>query len=95
MKKSHLFGAVFAGIIISVLVGTPVFSSTVFPGELQPYIDAGIIHPTLVQQTPTFNAYTYSDPSGVDKYLFEYKLGAASSESMSLPFPSMVMTFQP
>ena len=80
MKKFHLLSAVCACIITTV-ISTPVLSASVFPSEIQSCVTSTVCtNPTLVQQMPTFNAYSYSN-GGRTKFLFEYSLGNLSNES--------------
>jgi hypothetical protein len=80
MDKLHLLGSLCA-CVITQIVSTPVHSAAVFPSEIQECISATVCStPTLVQQAPTFSAYSYSD-GGESKFLFEYNLFPTSNES--------------
>jgi hypothetical protein len=80
MIKSHQLAALCACIIVQI-VSTPVLSAPVFPSEIQACVSTAVCsNPTLVQQAPTFSAYSYID-GGTPKFLFEYSLSSSSNES--------------
>jgi len=80
MDKLHLLGSLCA-CVITQIVSTPVHSAPVFPSEIQACISTAVCsNPTLVQQAPTFSAYSYLD-GGISKYLLEYNLWPSSNES--------------
>lgn len=73
--------ALFLGSVFCCAVGNYPVSAAVLPVEIQDCVfDAVCSNPVLVQQEPTFSAYTYSD-GGTDKFLFEYSLWPSSNES--------------
>jgi len=68
------------GIIWSLFTYTPL-NAAVFPSEIQDCISNAVCTtPVLVQQAPTFGAYSYLD-GGTPKFLFEYSLWPSSNES--------------
>jgi hypothetical protein len=80
MDKLHLLGSLCA-CAITQIVSTPVYSTPVFPSEIQECISSEVCStPTIVQQEPTFSAYSYLD-GGVSKFLLEYNLWPSSNES--------------
>lgn len=79
MNKLHLLGAACACIITQIF-STPVLSAPVYPSEIQACISTMVCsNPTLVQQAPTYSAYSYFD-GGTAKFLFEY-IDLPSNES--------------
>lgn len=76
LKRAVILGGVFC-----CLAGNYPVSAAVLPNEIQDCIfNAVCSTPVLVQQAPTFSAYSYSD-GGADKFLFEYGLWPSSNES--------------
>ena len=82
LRKSFLVASksILLATLMGLLVAHKTASASDFPREIQASISAGTCTtPTIVQQQPTFSAFSYLD-DGIEKYLMEFPLASASKE---------------